>query len=265
MVAITRRFFGCRFGQLHVRVSRPEEAPGHAPLLCFHHSPQSGRVFAEILKEFGRDRFVYAPDTPGFGDSDPPSHMPEIADYALAMADLLDGLGHVPVDLLGYHTGTSIAVDLALRRPRQVRRLVLIGIPIFTADEAAAFQAQPWPTPLTADTSYVDAEWKRSMQWSGAGSSLELVARGFVDKLKAGERAFWGGRAAMRYDLAGMLPQVTQSVWAAGPRDDLWDISPRCAPLIKNGRFEPWPHCGFGVFDLDTARISAAVRKHLDH
>lgn len=221
-------------------------------------------MFTAVLDHLGRDRHVYAPDTPGFGESDPPPEFPEIADYAAAIGDLLDELGHVPVDLLGYHTGSSIAVELALSRPQQIRRLVLIGIPVFTADETQAFLAQPWPMPLTYDTQYVDSEWTRSVKWAGAGSSLALIARGFVDKMKAGERGFWGGRAAVRYPLAERLRALAHPVLAIGPHDDLWDISPRCAPLLANGRFERWPRHGFGIFDLATERVLDAVRTHLD-
>jgi pimeloyl-ACP methyl ester carboxylesterase len=229
-----------------------------------HHSPQSGRVFTALLDQLGRDRHVYAPDTPGFGESDPPPQFPEVADYAAAMGDLLDELGHVPVDLLGYHTGASIAVELALTRPQQIRRLVLIGIPVFTEKEAREFMAQPWPMPLTHDTEYVASEWARSVKWAGAGSSLALIARGFVDKMKAGERGFWGGRAVVRYPMAERLRALIHPVVAIGPRDDLWDVSPRCAPLLANGRFERWPDHGFGVFDLATERVVIALRRHLD-
>jgi pimeloyl-ACP methyl ester carboxylesterase len=232
--------------------------------VCFHHSPQSGRVFTEVLRDLGRDRFVYAPDTPGFGESDLPDQPPEIADYAAAMCELLDHLGHGPVDLLGYHTGSSIAVELALQRRCQVRRLVLIGVPMFNVIERDSFMAQPWPMPLTADGSHVASEWSRSMQWAAPGASLQLVARGFVDKLKAGDKAFWGARAAMRYPLAERLAAVQQPIFAAGPRDDLWHISPRCASLIRNGKFEAWPEEGFGLFDLAPTRVNAALRGHFD-
>jgi hypothetical protein len=82
--------------------------------------------------------------------------------------------------------------------------------------------------------------------------------------MKAGEKAFWGGRAAMLYPLADKLATVTHDILAIGPRDDLWEISPRCDGLIAKGRFESWPDVGFGVFDLASGRVNAAIRSHLD-
>src|SRR5438552_8146015 len=81
---VRRGYFECRYGQLHVHNSIP---PGGGfeegiPLLCIHKLPLSGRVFERFLAIAGQDRSVYAPDLPGFGDSDPPATCPTIADYA---------------------------------------------------------------------------------------------------------------------------------------------------------------------------------------
>jgi pimeloyl-ACP methyl ester carboxylesterase len=261
--AIRRSFVDGRFGQIHLRAAGPSQAT-RPPLLCLHQSPQSGRVFTEVLKDLGGDRRVIAPDTPGFGDSDLPPAMPEVADYAAAMGDVLDALGVEEIDILGYHTGAAIGTEIALARPKAVRRLVLIGIPIFEQAEIDAFDKVPWPMPITEDATYVTAEWDRSVTWRGPGVTLPVMFRGFVDKLKAGETAFWGARAVMRYPMAARLAKLTQPVLAIGPRDDLWDISPRCEGLIRNGRFMRWPDHGFGIFDAAAPAINATIRSHLD-
>src|SRR6185437_5470696 len=86
---VRRGYFECRYGQLHVHNAIP---PGGGfeegtSLLCLHRTPLSGRLFGRFLALAGRDRSVYAPDTPGFGDSDGPSARPTIADYAGAIGD----------------------------------------------------------------------------------------------------------------------------------------------------------------------------------
>ncbi len=60
------------------------------------------------------------------------------------MEDLLDQLGFSEFDILGYHTGALTGTEIAIRRPDQVRRLVLIGLPILTQEEIDAFFEQPW-------------------------------------------------------------------------------------------------------------------------
>jgi pimeloyl-ACP methyl ester carboxylesterase len=43
--------------------------------------------------------------------------------------DLIDSLRLRQVDILGYQGGSLAAVELALARPEQVRRVILIGVP----------------------------------------------------------------------------------------------------------------------------------------
>jgi pimeloyl-ACP methyl ester carboxylesterase len=263
---IRRKYYDCKYGQLNVRYSNfdvPAESD-QLPLLCFHQSPQSGRIFTEVLLDIGKDRPVYAPDTPGFGESDGPTEAPLIEDYADAMEELVDQLGLTAFDILGYHTGALTGTELALRRPNAARRLLLIGLPVLTKEETDAFFQQPWPVPLQEDGSHISAEWERSMHWAGPGMTLPLIQRGFVDKLKAGDKAFWGGRAAMLYPFAERLAKVTQPILAIGPKDDLWEISPRSEAYISNGSFERWPTHGFGIFDAAPTEINAKIRSHLD-
>ena len=108
--------------------------------MCFHLSPKSGRVYDTFLAEMGRDRFCLAPDTPGLGASDGPPRPPDISDYARCFAALLDVVGVESVDLMGYHTGSKIAVELALQKPERVRHLVLISSPIYPGAELQAMR-----------------------------------------------------------------------------------------------------------------------------
>src|SRR5882757_10063453 len=88
---VRRAYFESRFGQLHVHNAIP---PGGGfeegtPLLCLHKSPLSGRLFERFLALAGRDRSVYAPDIPGFGESDAPTSRPTMVEYAAAIGDFL--------------------------------------------------------------------------------------------------------------------------------------------------------------------------------
>jgi pimeloyl-ACP methyl ester carboxylesterase len=265
-MTIQRYYIDSKFGHLHIRRAGPDyvEDIKYPPLVCFHQSPQSGRVFTEVLEGLGNDRIVYAPDTPGFGESDPPQEYPEISDFADAMESLIETENLTEFDILGYHTGALVGTELTVRHPERVRRLVLIGLPVLKQEEIDAFFAQPWPVPMEEDGSHIAAEWERSVKWAGPGMTLPLIQRGFVDKLKAGDRAFWGGRAAMRYPFAEKLPHINHPILAIGPKDDLWDISPRSEALLQNGKFERWPDHGFGLFDVAAERILAKIRSHLD-
>jgi pimeloyl-ACP methyl ester carboxylesterase len=129
---VRRGYFESRYGQLHVHNAIPpgggfEEGP---PLLCLHGTQGSGRTFKHLLALLGRDRSVYAPDLPGYGESDGPSQPMSAADYTAAIGDFVDNMRLRHVDLLAHGAGTVLATELALARGQQVRRLVLVSVPL---------------------------------------------------------------------------------------------------------------------------------------
>jgi pimeloyl-ACP methyl ester carboxylesterase len=232
-------------------------------LLCFHQSPMSGRVFQRFLTLMGTDRSVYAPDTPGFGESDPPPAAPSISDYAAAMVDFLDTMRLRQVDLLGYHTGACIATELALARPQVVRKVVLIGVPMLTEEERAAFRRSPWPIPPAEDGSHLAKEWARSLESRGPGVTLEMLARSFAEKLRNGPTASWGAAAVMAYPLRERLALVRQNVMVVRPRDDLWDATARTREVLRGARFVELPEYGHGLFEVAPERVVALAREFL--
>jgi len=130
-VRTRRAYFDCRFGQLHVRTAFPTTGgfDEQVTLFCLHPDQSSSRMFTRFLPEIADVRSVYAPDMPGFGESDP-SPAPGGADAAGAMSDLANDLRLRQIDLLGVHSGATVALELAAARPELVRRLVLVGIPV---------------------------------------------------------------------------------------------------------------------------------------
>src|SRR5262249_50700393 len=152
------------------------------PLLCLHQTSGTGRVFERFLTLAGRDRSVYAPDIPGFGESDAPPARPMITDYAAAVGDFLHTMRFRQVDVLGYQTGALVAAELALARPKQVRRVVLVSVPVLTEVERDTLRRSSWVA--LEDGSNLVPEWKRIVESHGTGVSVERRARVFADKLK---------------------------------------------------------------------------------
>ncbi|MCS6802191.1 MAG: alpha/beta hydrolase [Chloroflexota bacterium] len=266
MSAVRRLYIDGRYGQLHLRIARPPAGvTPKRPLVCFHLSPGSGRMYTAFLEEMGNDRIAVAPDTPGFGESDPPPAPPTIHDYALAMIEVIDALGLEQVDLMGYHTGSKIAVETALTAPERVAHLVLVSAPIYT-DEELARQRQTMgkPEPLAEDGSHLVRRWKAIYEWRGPGMTLEMVQREVAESLRGGERSWWGHRAAFDYHHADNLPKVEQPVLVLCPNDDLVEPTRRAAAYIRNGRLLELPEMGHGMLTLHAPAIAAIVRDFLD-
>jgi pimeloyl-ACP methyl ester carboxylesterase len=130
-IHLRKMYVDCRYGQLHLHTAFPSSGGFDelTPLLCIAPPTQTGRAFRPLLADLGRDRSVYAPDLPGAGESDAPDHAPTLVDHAAAFIDLIDSLRLRSVDVLGYQSGSLAALEFALARPEQVRRVILLGVP----------------------------------------------------------------------------------------------------------------------------------------
>jgi pimeloyl-ACP methyl ester carboxylesterase len=130
-IHLRKMYVDCRYGQLHMHTAFPSSGGFDelTPLVCIAPPQHTGRIFRPLLRDLGRDRSVYAPDLPGSGESDGPDHAPGIADFAAAFVDLIDSLRLRQVDVLGYQGGSLAAIEVAVARAEQVRRVALVGVP----------------------------------------------------------------------------------------------------------------------------------------
>ncbi len=263
-VPVRRGYLDGRFGQIHYRIAQPAADAGRPPLLCFHMSPHSGRVYQNFIAAMGVGRVAVAPDTPGFGESDAPASPPGIEDYAAAMGDLIDALGFRQVDLIGYHTGSETAVALALARPSQVRRVVMISAPIFTDQELGEFRAHYAHDALTEDGSHLVRKWKSHLYWAGPGKTIAMVADEFPDAIRNPSISWWGHHAAFAYDTGGQLAKLAQPVLVLNPDDDLHAQTLRAEGRMQRGRILHLPGWGHGFLDVHTDEACRIVGAFLD-
>ena len=102
-------------------------ARGVPPLLCLQHFRGNlDNWDPALVDRLARDREVILLDNRGVGAST--GAVPDnVEDMARDVLSFVDTLGLRQVDLLGFSLGGYIAQELALVRPRLVRRLVLAG------------------------------------------------------------------------------------------------------------------------------------------
>jgi len=261
---VRRRYVDGRYGQLHLRYAGPPPQGAKRPLLCFHLSPVSSDIYTSFLAEMGRDRLAVAPDTPGYGESDPPREPPEIRDYAAAMGELMDALGIAEADCVGFHTGSKIALELALQRPAAIKHLVLISTPVYTDEELAQMRTEFSPMQLREDGGHLVDYWRALLNFRGPGQTLEMIMRYYPDHMRGGSVRHWGHRAAFNYSYPENLPKAAQPILVLNNHDDLETFTPRAMPYIRDGRLVGKPDWGHGFLDLRTAEFARLVRDFVD-
>jgi pimeloyl-ACP methyl ester carboxylesterase len=98
------------------------------PLILLHGSLMTIELMGGYLRELSRTRRVIAVELQGHGrtpDVDRPLRYELMADDVAA---LLDELDLEQADVFGYSTGAAVALQLALRHPGRVRRLIAASV-----------------------------------------------------------------------------------------------------------------------------------------
>lgn len=165
-VRTRRAYFDCKFGQLHVRTAFPTTGgfDEQVPLFCLHPIEATSRVFDRLLPQLADVRSLYAPDLPGYGESDS-SPARSVPDAALAVSDLARDLRLRQIDLLGLQYGAAVAIELAIEKPELARRLILVG-----ASSAERLSASKQPRLVIGQSEYDD-------------QPLDLALEGFAKRI----------------------------------------------------------------------------------
>jgi len=97
------------------------------PLVVIHGGGGDARTWRGNIAELAEKYTVYAPDLPGYGGSQPLNgayYIPELAEFVDKFAK---SLGLEKFNLVGHSLGGGIALNLALKSPHKIKKLVLVS------------------------------------------------------------------------------------------------------------------------------------------
>jgi pimeloyl-ACP methyl ester carboxylesterase len=211
------------------------------PLLYLHGAgglPPWLPFFEKMAERFD----VLVPEHPGFGTSDNPPYIRNVADLAMYYLDFLDALGR-KVHLVGHSLGGWIAAELAVRNTSRLATLTLLapagirvkGIPsgdnfIWSAEEA---ERNLWH-----DQKFADAVLARTP--TDEAADIELTNRFMAAKF--GWEPRWHNPALERW--LHRIDVPTLVIW--GEQDKLFPsvYAKAWKERIPDSRVEIIPNCG---------------------
>ena len=263
MSAVRKGYSDGPFGQLHWRMAG--ETGAEPDLYCLHPAPFSGLAFTAILPHLARERRVFAPDYPGHGGSDAFRADAAIADYARAMATLIDAQsGSDPVDLFGFHTGCLVACELAVACPEKVGRLVLADVPAFDAETRAELvSSNAGPPAFTPELGSLEPAWERGITRRIESQGMVRSFQMFVEQLRHGEAMNAGFHAGFSYDVEGRLSQVEHPTTIIASQSALLDATRRSAKLMPTATLVERLDITRAVLDEAAKQTAAEVLRAL--
>jgi len=171
---VRRKFIDWVDQQIHLRFTG--EPCSDSAIICLHMMPKSSRGFEALMPELAENHFVLALDFPGCGESShfPIGHVPSISDYADSVEHVIKVQKLKNVYLIGYHTGSMVAVELGNRLTGHVKKIICIGAPICDQAEIDEYLEYFAPIPLDIEGTRVKIIWERIIQFRGPGFTLEM-------------------------------------------------------------------------------------------
>lgn len=266
-----RTYVPSPFGQLHVRIARPAD-PGKArPLLCLHQTPSNSADWDALMVRMGRDRWVIAPDTPGYGQSDPP---PAAAPLEQLCAAIVTGLEAIAAqegivlgeyDAIGHHTGSALAAELALHDTR-LKRIVFCSLPAFDTLARRELLEQVDSMFAAVDGTLARAQQLLAFQDLFADRRLDGQQRqiAMAECLRLGNRMDWAYRSVFGYDLVATLRELTNQCLVLNSEDDLAGVTRDAFGHLANARYRELRGCGHGFLAFADESLTRDLKAFLD-
>ena len=122
-------------GKRRWRIRYHDRGPSRGPaVVLLHGYGSAGLVWLPLMKALDRSGYrAFAPDLPGFGLSDKRRWSYDVRDIADLVAAMMEEKGIERADLVAHSWGASVALALAARHPKRVKRLVLVGAWVYEA------------------------------------------------------------------------------------------------------------------------------------
>ena len=202
----------------------------------------------------------------GYGFSDAPPWALSLEQYAQSTADTLKAAGILgDVDILGIHMGSIEAIEVAHQMGSHVRRVIAVGMPLFSIEEQQRQLEKYSEQPLRPVTEggHVLGAWRGGFAFRQPPCDLADVQRRFVEHVLAANpgAAF---RAACGYPIDKRLNSLKPPLTVFAPHDDIIEQTQRVKPLLKpSGQYVDLPELGQDPFLVAVDRMVTLVNRHL--
>ena len=220
-------------------------------VLLLHQSPQSSAAMLPLAEKLVSRYCVIAPDSPGFGLSDPLTMTTQtIEDMAHALDEFTTAIQLPPATVIGVHTGAEIALEFGLRFPEKTDFLILDGLALFNEEESADILEHYLPPFIPDwDGSHLTWLWARLREqmiffpWYRKNREArmyydmpdaEYLHGWFMDFMYAGDHYRGGYGAAFRYRNSAAIRDIAPPTAALYRTGDVLETHRQRLPALPD-------------------------------
>ena len=200
-------------------------------------------------------------DRLGFGASDQGRAGMTLPDHARATLEALTELHIHEFDVVGIHTGSSEAIEMACQHPERIRSVTVVGLVVLTPREAKAFRPTVDAPPPVRSGQHLQWYWRywdhvRSISSAAHEWPATLTHSRVVDHLSSWPQAKMTYDAVFDYSTTNRLPEVVSPLLVLCPKDEFWSISRRARPTLPpHALFVELPDIDYESFTFGSERL----------
>jgi pimeloyl-ACP methyl ester carboxylesterase len=245
-------------GQAHYRSAGASGAP---PLLLLHQTASASEMYEALMELLADSFWIFAPDTPGFGETFSPPQAATIEFYARVLREAAKNFGFETCFVFGHHTGASIAAQMEFDYPGFAQKMILSGPPYLTPDQRERLRASIAPIALQEDGAHLLKLWQR-LRSKNPTAPASLTHREFLLNLRAGERYHEAYLAVCEHDFNSRLAALDCPVLVmAGEQDTLADSLEPAYLALKQGQMRRIPRANTYICDLLPEVVAGIIRE----
>ncbi len=236
--------------RLNAFVSKGADYAGKPTIILVQGLGISASYMIPAMSEMAKYAKVFALDFPGFGDSEKPWHIFNIAELADVLADWMSVAGIRRAVLVGHSLGSQIVAEFAVRHPEKIERAVLAA-PTFDRHARGVFRQfgrllldsrnEPFSLVLIAFKSYFQFGLRREAR---------TLQYGLKDRIEEKLPQIRVPTLVVRGELDPVVPQR----WAE-----------EVTALLPDGKLTVIPGGTHGVNYNSPQKFAAAVREFLGY
>eukprot|EP00271_Cylindrocystis_brebissonii_P003767 TRINITY_DN15021_c0_g1_i1.p1 TRINITY_DN15021_c0_g1~~TRINITY_DN15021_c0_g1_i1.p1 ORF type:complete len:364 (-),score=71.88 TRINITY_DN15021_c0_g1_i1:1950-3041(-) len=235
-------------GQIHYRRC----GDGPPSLVLLHAAPSSSAMFSSALPRLAAwGVSCCALDVPNAGESFITPQELSVEAVANVMLGAVVNLGCTPqVTLVGHQAGASIAIQMATRAPKRVSKLVLWGVPLFSAMARGDLLREEAPDYGSDFMGIIQTFVKARFGEGEDEFPWQLKLRGVVEMLQTGDRRAWLSRPMAALDHEAALKRLKQPTLCLGGDSELLQkMTMKAALLLENGKYVNIGGAGSDIVD----------------
>ena len=253
-------------GQIHGRTY----GVSNKTIICLHPMPYSGGYYDTFCNDLvsKTDFAAISLDMLGYGQSSKIEETISIEDYAINVIEVIKSLkksGELSGDivLLGFHTGSAIANEIAIHEPELISQVIFVTYPFFDAAKRAELLESQTKGSIDESIDCLKGMWEFTITNRSEGISIERAYENFIDQVKNMPVSWYGFYSMFNYPSEERLPLLQHAPLIINDVSSLTEPTKIAMGLVQGSEYVELEDVAGGIFELNTEQIIRHVSRYL--